>query len=185
MAAAAEYPSLMAAARDPSDLATLAFGGVLTHFGICGLDAAALAKLARRYFPGLSDGTADRRGGVEQFETTDSMCGSMSRLEFEQLLALLHDHRRDDEETNRWVAHAIATACAGENHLWEDMRLPDRKTLSALIRHYFPVLYHKNTGNLRWKKFFYKELCNRAETRLCKAPSCGVCSDYRLCFGEE
>jgi len=33
--------------------------------------------------------------------------------------------------------------------------------------------------------FFYKMLCDRAEVRLCKAPSCGVCSDYSLCFASE
>ena len=84
-----------------------------------------------------------------------------------------------------WLAHAIASACAGENHLWEDMAMPNRDALSQLIKKYFPTLYFKNTANLRWKKFFYKLLCDRAQARLCKAPSCGVCCDYAQCFGPE
>ena len=43
----------------------------------------------------------------------------------------------------------------------------------------------KNTGNMKWKKFFYKQLCDRAEVNLCKAPSCQVGADYRSCFGPE
>jgi nitrogen fixation protein NifQ len=38
---------------------------------------------------------------------------------------------------------------------------------------------------MKWKKFFYKQLCLREGLTLCKAPSCDVCSDYALCFGAE
>ena len=174
MAGSLEYERLMAAARDPADIATLAFGGVLVRFEIQGLDASALTRLFRRYFPGTQH-PADR--GVA--------CTALSAEEFEDLLALLRAHRRDDSEETEWLARAMASACAGENHLWEDMGLPNRDALSQLIRRYFTTLFYRNTGNLKWKKFFYKQLCERAEVRLCKAPSCGVCSDYALCFGPE
>lgn len=105
--------------------------------------------------------------------------------EFEDLTGLLRAHRRDDSPETESTLQAIVAACAGENHLWEDLGLPDRATLSQLIRQHFPTLYHKNGAGLRWKKFFYKQLCDRATARLCKAPSCGVCSDYPLCFGPE
>jgi nitrogen fixation protein NifQ len=105
--------------------------------------------------------------------------------DFGNLLALLWEHRREDSGETAWLARAIAGACAGSNHLWEDMGLPNRDTLSRLIRRYFPILFHKNAANLRWKKFFYKQLCDRAGARLCKAPSCGECSDYAACFGPE
>jgi nitrogen fixation protein NifQ len=65
------------------------------------------------------------------------------------------------------------------------MGLPSRAVLSQLMRHYFTTLYYRNSANLKWKKFFYKQLCDRAEVRVCKAPSCGVCSDYAACFGPE
>jgi len=105
--------------------------------------------------------------------------------EHSELLTLLLEHRRDDREETVQVARRIVSACAGGNHLWEDMGLRSRDELSSMLRNYFPALYHRNTGNLRWKKFFYKQLCDRAEAKLCKAPSCGVCADYSLCFGPE
>jgi nitrogen fixation protein NifQ len=143
-----------------------------------------LTRLLDRYFPaaqgvahtGLAGGGVDGVGAV---------CNALATEEFADLLALLLEHRRDDSEENGWLARAVASACAGSNHLWEDMGLPDRDTLSRLMRRYFTTLFYKNTGNLRWKKFFYKMLCDRAEVRLCKAPSCGVCSDYSLCFASE
>jgi len=173
-AGARQYDRLMAAARDPADIATLALGGVLARFHIQGLDASMLRQLYRRYFPG-SPHTGD----------TGTVCAALADAEFADLLELLREHRRDDTEETEWVARAVASACAGENHLWEDMGLPSRDTLSQLIRRYFTTLYYKNSGNLRWKKFFYKQLCDRAEAALCKAPSCGVCSDYAQCFGPE
>jgi nitrogen fixation protein NifQ len=38
---------------------------------------------------------------------------------------------------------------------------------------------------MRWKKFFYLKLCERAEIRACRAPSCGVCKMQVECFGSE
>jgi nitrogen fixation protein NifQ len=38
---------------------------------------------------------------------------------------------------------------------------------------------------MKWKKFFYKQLCDRAEVKMCPAPSCQVCNDYQNCFGSE
>ena len=116
---------------------------------------------------------------------TGAVCTAIAPEEFDDLLALLQEHRRDDAEETGWLAHAIASACAGGNHLWEDMGMPNREALSQLIKRYFPTLYFKNTANLRWKKFFYKLLCDRAQIKLCKAPSCGVCCDYLQCFGPE
>lgn len=168
----------MSAARDPGGLATLALGGVLSRFRLQGLEPEGLARLMERYFPGMPE---DGAGGL--LLGPDSDPPTLSAGEFADLFSLLNEHRRDDSEETTWVARAIASACAGENHLWEDMGLPDRATLSRLIRHYFAALYHKNKANLRWKKFFYKQLCDRAMVRLCKAPHCGVCSDYPSCFG--
>ncbi|MGD0504096.1 MAG: nitrogen fixation protein NifQ [Steroidobacteraceae bacterium] len=172
---------LLAAARDPGDLANLAFCGVLARFAIRKLESAELIRLLARYFPSAPPETADEA----LVRAPEVVCAAIEPEEFDDLLALLGEHRRDDLEETRWLAHAIASACAGENHLWEDMGMPDRVALSQLLRRYFPTLYFKNTANLRWKKFFYKLLCDRAQARLCKAPSCGVCSDYELCFGPE
>ncbi len=105
--------------------------------------------------------------------------------EFEELVALLKVHARDDSAPIRWLAHAFATTCMYENHLWQDLQLPSRVVLSDLFAHCFPTLSARNTGNMKWKKFLYKQLCDAAEAPLCKAPSCAVCSDYTVCFGNE
>lgn len=181
------HARLMSAALDPADIATLAFSGVLPRFPLLGLDRATLRRLVRRYFPGLGDGPDfDARSDIA-LPAPDSaaVCTALSAQEFADLHTLLSEHALDDSEEAGWLACAIASACAGQNHLWEDMGLPDRETLSRLMRRHFPTLYYRNTGNLRWKKFFYKELCDRAAARICKAPSCGVCCDYAQCFGAE
>lgn len=102
-----------------------------------------------------------------------------------ELFALLWRHRRDEGGETFRTAWTMAAACAGDRHLWEDMGLPDRGALSRLIRHHFPALFHKNKGDMRWKKFFYKQMCEGARARVCKAPSCGACGDYAACFGPE
>lgn len=177
----ANRQQLLSAARDPHDIATLAFCGVLTRFPILRLKAPDFMRLLGRYFPGASPEVVDPLA----LSATGAVCTAIAPEEFDDLLALLREHRRDDSEEIKWLAHAIASACAGGNHLWEDMGMPDRNALSQLIKRYFPTLYFKNTANLRWKKFFYKLLCDRAQIQLCKAPSCGVCCDYLQCFGPE
>ncbi len=105
--------------------------------------------------------------------------------EFDDLVELLLDHGCDDSrETHDWAVF-IATACMGDNHLWQDMGLSSRAVLSELMQARFPALSAKNTGDMKWKKFFYKQLCERADIFICKSPSCGVCVDYSKCFGPE
>ena len=105
--------------------------------------------------------------------------------EFDDLVALLLDHGCDNSDEIREIAIFIATACMGDNHLWQDMGLPNRGVLSELIQTRFPTLAAKNFGDMKWKKFFYKQLCERADIFICKAPTCGVCVDYDKCFGPE
>ena len=138
-------------------------------------------RLLERYFPGAGPAAAV----AQALSTSERVCSAIPPEELEDLLELFQEHRRDESEETGWLAHTIASACAGQNHLWEDMGMPNREALSQLIKKHFPTLYFKNTANLRWKKFFYKLLCDRAQARICKAPSCGVCSDYAKCFGPE
>jgi len=105
--------------------------------------------------------------------------------EFDDIVALLLEHRSDDSAETRDMAVFVATACMGDNHLWQDMQLPNRAALSELMQTRFPSLAAKNTGDMKWKKFFYKQLCERADIFICKSPSCGVCIDYDKCFGAE
>jgi nitrogen fixation protein NifQ len=83
------------------------------------------------------------------------------------------------------VALTVAVACLGDNHLWQDLQFASRAELSALMRRWFPALVAKNHADMKWKKFLYKQLCERAEVFVCKAPSCAVCTDHAKCFGPE
>jgi nitrogen fixation protein NifQ len=105
--------------------------------------------------------------------------------EFDDLVRLFIDHCAHDGPEIEWLAHVIACGCMGDDHLYQDMNLPNRQALSDLLRAHFTALFDKNTGNMKWKKFFYKQLCERAEVKACSAPSCQECSDYGHCFGPE
>ena len=105
--------------------------------------------------------------------------------EFDDLVALLLDHRAEPTEERAWLAFAMASAAMGEDHLWQDMGLPSRDVLSDLIGEHFPALRAANAGNMKWKKFFYRQLCQRAGVPICKAPHCAECADFPLCFAPE
>lgn len=110
------------------------------------------------------------------------------RDEIDDLMSLLRDHADPaaglaaDLDAVAW---AIACASLGDQHLWQDLGLTSRSELSMLIDHWFPRLAALNTHNMKWKRFMYKQLCLREDLLICKAPSCGVCCDYGVCFGPE
>lgn len=108
--------------------------------------------------------------------------------EVQDLRALLLEHavpaHRGSAECIA-VAEWVAVACLGDNHLWQDLQLASRAELSALMRHWFPALVARNHADMKWKKFLYKQLCEREELFICKAPSCAVCCDQARCFGPE
>ena len=84
-----------------------------------------------------------------------------------------------------WVAGILIAGCLGSDHLWQDLGLWSRGELSELIRFNFPGLAAKNSRDMKWKKFFYKQLCEAEGVYLCRAPSCDVCADHAGCFGPE
>lgn len=174
------YQQLLSRARTPADLHALVFAGVIcTGLGgrrkplIRGLAEVRFQRLLNEYFPGLELANGE---AAQERRNED---------EFEDLLALLLEFRKAPTERGAWLAYAVASASMGENHLWQDMGLPDRKALSELMREHFPALAAKNTGDMKWKKFFYRQLCERAGIPICKAPHCAECSDYTHCFGPE
>jgi nitrogen fixation protein NifQ len=71
------------------------------------------------------------------------------------------------------------------DHLWQDMGLPERAALSRLIALVWPELHARNTANMRWKRFFYRALCEAEGFSLCSVPHCRECTEYDSCFGEE
>ncbi|MDR3374478.1 MAG: nitrogen fixation protein NifQ [Ancalomicrobiaceae bacterium] len=98
---------------------------------------------------------------------------------------LLVDHRADARPATRFLAAIVARRAMRDDHLWQDLGLANRSELSRLLSTYFPRLAAGNTRNMRWKKYFYRTLCEAEGFSLCTAPSCSVCSDFVSCFGEE
>lgn len=116
--------------------------------------------------------------------------GSMAELgerhdEFEDVRDLLLDGATERSADLSELACCVARACLGDDHLWHDLGLPARAVLSDLLHEHFPLLAARNVNNMRWKKFFYNQLCEQAGIRACRAPSCGVCAHHGECFGSE
>ncbi len=108
--------------------------------------------------------------------------------EVADLVSLLLAHADPAAGTAREIARVaftVALASLGDNHLWQDLQLGSRAELSALMRHWFPALVALNAGDMKWKKFLYRQLCEREQVLICKSPSCAVCSDRPACFGPE
>ena len=182
---------LLRCASDRSDPATLAIAGVLasaferdgeTLLPLPGLRADDTRRLMSHWFPG-----ADRALGLDWRRLDHARRSEPRADEIEDVAALLVESaaRHRGADPVRWLAHAMACACLGGNHLWQDLQLPSRQELSTLLQDWFPALAARNTRNMKWKKFFYKQLCERADLRICKSPSCEVCSDHAVCFGPE
>lgn len=93
--------------------------------------------------------------------------------------------RSTDGEVGRWLAAMVARRAMEPNHLWEDLGLRERPELSRLLTRHFAPLAARNTSNMRWKRFFYRMLCEDDGFVMCTTPVCTQCSDFDLCFGEE
>lgn len=176
------YADLMAATTDPTDPALLTLAGVISlaparpaayQAYIHGLPPGELPLLLQTCFPGVSLPDLHihaRPGDVD---------------EFDDLLGLLLEHRGERSRRSRWLAHAVATAAMGNNHLWQDLGLASRALLSGLMNEHFTALAQKNVGDMKWKKFFYRQLCEQEEILICRSPHCAVCDDYSACFSKE
>ena len=105
--------------------------------------------------------------------------------ELDDLEKLLRDYRADRSPAETWLASIVATACAGADHLWQDLGLGNRQELSHLMWVNFPELARANSGDMKWKKFLYRQFCAQEGIYTCPAPSCGVCTDFARCFGPE
>jgi nitrogen fixation protein NifQ len=185
-------PVLMSCADSAGDPTALAMAGVMGHawdrhglqwLPMPGLDALRTRAVLARWFAG-----ADGKLGLDWAALEGADRVEPRRDEIDDLLDLLIEHadlQAGPALDARAVALALACASLGEQHLWQDLHLPSRRELSALIGRWFPALAARNTHDMKWKKFFYKQLCLREELFICKAPSCGECNDHAVCFGPE
>lgn len=98
---------------------------------------------------------------------------------------LLLSHAHPTHAPGRWLASIIARRALEPNHLWQDLGLRDRGELNRLLATHFPTLAAGNTSNMKWKKYFYRQLCAEEGFVLCSAPSCAACLDFDACFGDE
>jgi nitrogen fixation protein NifQ len=139
-----------------------------------GLSEKDFSALLARHFPGFQlaihdlDKHADARA-----------------LERDDVLALLLEHRAYKHMSEEWMAEIVTFACMGNDHLWQDLGLRSRDYLSRLMTENFPSLAAKNVHDMKWKKFLYKQLCEKDGINMCRAPTCEYCADYLTCFGPE
>jgi nitrogen fixation protein NifQ len=79
----------------------------------------------------------------------------------------------------------VARRSMREDHLWQDMGFPHRAALSQFISCAFPRLHAANDRDMKWKRFFYRALCEAEGFSLCAVPHCRDCADFERCFGAE
>jgi nitrogen fixation protein NifQ len=140
-----------------------------------GLTGRDLAELIARWFP-------DARVAI----TIPSSHNEPAEDEEAAIVrGLLLAHRSTEGATGRWLAAMIARRAMEPNHLWEDLGLRDRSELTRLLARHFAPIATRNTNNMRWKRFFYRALCEAESLVMCKAPVCTSCSDFPICFGDE
>ena len=140
-----------------------------------GLGQAAFTSLFKRHFPGFALPGRLAEDGLD----------AERRAERDDLLALLREHRAGRDPSEVWMAEIVTAACMANDHLWQDLGLWNRTDLSRLMLDNFPALAANNVKDMKWKKFLYKQLCQREGVYVCRSPSCEVCADYAKCFGPE
>lgn len=138
-----------------------------------GLNAFDLVALLTKWFP-----HARALASIaDQFRRDNDECEMVRRL--------LEDNRARPGADGRWLAAMVARRAMEPNHLWEDLGLRDRDELTRLLQRHFTRLAERNVNNMRWKRFFYRTLCEAEGAVLCRTPSCAACCDFDNCFGEE
>lgn len=142
-----------------------------------GLEPAQFDWLVDNFFPGRGIGSGAAVSGIK---------ADFSRmLEKDDLVKLLQAAGNPDAAGIDAVIGIVVAACLGEDHLWQDLGLWSRAELTAMLRYNFPALAAKNSHDMKWKKFLYKQLCEAEGLYVCRAPSCGECVDFEKCFGPE
>lgn len=140
-----------------------------------GLATDDLAALVERQFPRAGNAIA---AWCRSGEVADA-------AETEMVRDLLLAHRSTDGDTGRWLAAMVARRAMEPNHLWEDLGLRDRSELTRLLMRHFASIAVRNTNNMRWKRFFYRSVCEDEGLLMCSTPVCSQCGDFEICFSDE
>ncbi len=138
-----------------------------------GLTSQQFISLWRNYFPDIDlDVAASKVSSASDPELVNLLLGFVSASE-----------EPVNELSGSLLARILAARAARPGHLWVAMGLFERAELGAAIRRHLPALFAANHQGMRWKRFFYKQICEQQGGMLCKSPVCGECSEYELCFG--
>ena len=143
-----------------------------------GLDDSELTSLLTRYFPDIDRIILHQKSFLVAEQPAERNNEVLSIL----LSHLSQDPACDNLDTSVWLAYILAARAALPGHLWVAMGLTERPQLTAAIRRHLPSLADANNQNMRWKRYLYKQVCELNGGVMCKAPNCGVCSDYVHCF---
>lgn len=148
-------------------------GGLL--FEKVGLSSDELAALLEQNFPSV------------RIKSDELLLGSKrdDNDEVTMVRDLLLAQRSTEGDTGRWLAAMIARRVMEPNHLWADLGLRNRAELSRLLNRHFAPLARRNVNNMRWKRFFYRTICDDEGLILCTTPVCTECKDFNHCFGDE
>ncbi|WP_210328113.1 nitrogen fixation protein NifQ [Mesorhizobium caraganae] len=149
--------------------------GEATATEATGLSRAELSDVLTRSFPATA---------IKAFALDDASDPEPC-MEEELLHGLLLAHARPGDPASARFAKIIARRAMRNDHLWQDLGLFNRTELSRLLATHFPTLAAGNTQNMKWKKYFYRKLCEAEGFSLCTAPNCRECSDFESCFGPE
>jgi len=181
-----DYLRILPFSRVPEPVASRTLAGVLASgYGSFGCIPPMHAAMGLDAFMCFIDECFPDALGRVVFPDRGSELTDSDLMEYEDLVNLLMLGATDRNGVTVWLAHATAISCFGEDHLWQDMGLLNRKALSMFLRTYFRPLAERNTRDMKWKKFFYKQLCESAGHNACRSPRCEDCEDFDACFACE
>lgn len=140
-----------------------------------GLDPEMFARMLDCHFTGLA----------WPVEPSATVWNVSSMPEYDELKSLLLEYRAPHVIEQPWWVELVIVGCSGRNHLWEDLGLFERRDLNLLLQENFPQLAAKNSRDMKWKKFLYKQLCEREGIIACPAPTCDQCAQFSECFSPE
>lgn len=141
-----------------------------------GLDPRMFGRMIEHHFPGA----AWPDGALKEWQWD-----AEAMPEYDELKALLTDEQASHLRGQPWWIELLIIGCAGHGHLWEDLGLFSRHDLNMLMRVNFPELAARNDRDMKWKKFIYKQLCDREGIVACPAPTCDQCAQFSECFAPE
>lgn len=140
-----------------------------------GLSGPELARLVTRLF-----------SGAQWLRVDWAASAGADALEEPDLRVLLsHNATIPGADEPAWLAAMVARRSLQPDHLWQDLGLAQRSDLTGLLNRHFAPLAVLNTQDMKWKKFFYRQMCQMEGINICKSPVCDTCTDYSICYGPE